>query len=128
MFDDPTDCLPKPPILAQQPNINVFTSSLVPPIKQTHKILWHNLLSSDNNHFIPYKTSSPFLEHNVQTVNYRHIPQSWTPFFDSKHNYPKNSFLLRNTYVYFSINQFLNDAHHPIKFRVIKPPLSENKA
>lgn len=86
------------------------------------------MLSSEKDLFIPYKTSSPFLEHNVQTVNYGHIPQSWTLLLEGKHNYPKNSIHLRNTHVYFSINQFLNDAYHPIKFRVIKPPKSENKA
>lgn len=76
---------------------------------------------------IPRKVSYVFLDHNVPTVNYRHIPQSWAPFFDSKHNYPKNSLQLRNTLVYVSINQALNDVRQPIKLRVIKPPKSENK-
>ena len=71
---------------------------------------------------IPRKVSYVFLDHNVPTVNYRHTPQSWTLLLEGKHNYPKNSFQLRNTYVYFYVNQALNDLHHPIKFKVVKPP------
>lgn len=74
------------------------------------------------------KRISPlFLEHNASTVYYWHFPKSWTPLLNGKHNYPKNSFLLRNTHVYFSINQPLNDLRHLIKFKVVKPPKSENK-
>ncbi len=113
---------PNQPFYPQQPNINVSATSLVPPIKQIHNSLRHKMLSSENDLFIPYKTSSPFLEHNVQTVNCRHIPQNWAPFFNSKHNYPKNSFQLRNTYVYFYVNQALNDLHHPIKLRMAISP------
>ena len=71
---------------------------------------------------IPRKISYVFLDHNASTVYYWHIPQSWTPFFDSKHNYPKNSFQLRNTHVYFSINQLLKDVHQPIKLRMAISP------
>lgn len=80
------------------------------------------MLSSEKDLFIPYKTSSPFLEHNVQTVNYRHTTQSWTLLLEGKHNYPKNSFQLRNTHVYFSINQLLKDVHQPIKLRMAISP------
>ena len=71
---------------------------------------------------IPRKVSFVFLDHNVSTVNYRHTPQNWTLLLDGKHNYPKISFQLRNTYVYISINQALNDLRHLIKFKVVKPP------
>lgn len=71
---------------------------------------------------IPRKISYVFLDHNASTVYYWHFPKSWTPLLDGKHNYPKNSFLLRNTHVYFSINQAPNDLHQPIKFKVVKPP------
>lgn len=113
---------PNHPFYPQQPNINVFDTSVIPPIKQIHNSLQHNMLSSENDLFIPYKTSSPFLEHNVQTVNYGHTLQNWTLLLDGKHNYPKNSFQLRNTPVYFIINQAPNDLRHLIKFKVVKPP------
>ena len=72
--------------------------------------------------YIPKRISPLFLEHNASTVNYRHTPQSWTPLLDGKHNYHKNSFQLRNTPVYFIINQAPNDLRHLIKFKVVKPP------
>ena len=113
---------PNQPFYLQQPNINVSATSLVLPIKQIHKSLWHNMIRPMKGNNIPRKISYLFLDHNVSTVNYRHTPQNWTLLLDGKHNYPKNSFQLRNTYVYISINQALNDLRHLIKFKVVKPP------
>lgn len=113
---------PNQPFYPQQPNINVSAISLVLPIKQIHKSLWHNIIHSVKRNYILWKISYLFLDHNVSTVNYRHTPQSWTPLLNGKHNYPKSSFQLRNTHVYFSINQLLKDVHQPIKLRMAISP------
>lgn len=76
------------------------------------------MIRSMKGNNIPRKISCVFLDHNVSTVNYRHTTQSWTLLLEGKHNYPKNSFQLRNTHVYFSINQLLKDVHQPIKLRM----------
>lgn len=113
---------PNHPFYFLQPNINVSATCLVSPTMQIHKSLWHNMIRPMKGNNIPRKISYVFLDHNASTVYYRHTPQSWTPLLDGKHNYPKNSFLLRNTHVYFSINQALNGLRHLIKFKVVKPP------
>ena len=71
---------------------------------------------------IPRKISYVFLDHNASTVYYWPFSKSWTLLLDGKHNYPKNSFQLRNTHVYFSINQLLKDVHQPIKLRMAISP------
>ena len=113
---------PNQPFYPQQPNINVTATSLVLPIKQIHKSLWHNMIRPMKGNNIPRKISYVFLDHNASTVYYWHIPKSWTPLLDGKHNYPKSSFQLRNTHVYFSINQLLKDVHQPIKLRMAISP------
>jgi len=80
------------------------------------------MIRSMKGNNIPRKISCVFLDHNASTVYYWPFPKSWTLLLEGKHNYPKNSFQLRNTHVYFSINQLLKDVHQPIKLRMAISP------